>query len=154
MAERRDRSADIHRRDGRLTKGRVIGHSDAKGRIREADTPLRKGEDLGFVDDKHRIRRGGGLLRRGRSLPRGQPLRSLSGDVREHERRHREQRKQAPGGRPRGAEQAVFDEPVHLARDVGPHAFQVEWRGAANQRANAAMDVFLDRLLGHETAAA
>jgi len=70
MADRRDRSADIHRRDGRLTKGRVIGHSDAKGRIREADTPLRKGEDLGFVDDKHRIRRRGGLLSRGETLAR------------------------------------------------------------------------------------
>lgn len=70
MADRRDRSADIHRRDGRLTKGRVIGHSDAKGRIREADTPLRKGEDLGYVDDKHRIRRRGGLLGRGETLAR------------------------------------------------------------------------------------
>ena len=29
-----------------------------------------------------------------------------------------------------------------------PHAFQVDWRGRANQRANAAMDVFLARHLG------
>ena len=41
-----------------------------------------------------------------------------------------------------------------LLLDGAPHAFQVEWRGDANQRANAAMDAFLDRLLGRETAAA
>lgn len=41
MAERRDRSADIQMRDGTMRKGRVIGHADASGRIREADTPLR-----------------------------------------------------------------------------------------------------------------
>lgn len=34
-----------------------------------------------------------------------------------------------------------------LLLDGAPHAFQVEWRGEANRRANAAMDVFLDRLL-------
>jgi acetyl esterase/lipase len=31
--------------------------------------------------------------------------------------------------------------------DGAPHAFQVDWRGRANQRANAAMDTFLDRHL-------
>lgn len=36
-----------------------------------------------------------------------------------------------------------------LLLDGAPHAFQVDWRGDANRRANAAMDVFLDRhLLG------
>jgi acetyl esterase/lipase len=41
-----------------------------------------------------------------------------------------------------------------LILDGAPHAFQVEWRGDANQRANAVMDRFLDRILGVETAAA
>lgn len=36
-----------------------------------------------------------------------------------------------------------------LLLEGAPHAFQVEWRGEANRRANAAMDAFLDRhLLG------
>lgn len=36
-----------------------------------------------------------------------------------------------------------------LLLDGAPHAFQVDWRGDANRRANAAMDAFLDRhLLG------
>jgi len=34
-----------------------------------------------------------------------------------------------------------------LLLDGAPHAFQVDWRGEANQRANAAMDGFLDRHL-------
>jgi acetyl esterase/lipase len=34
-----------------------------------------------------------------------------------------------------------------LLLDGAPHAFQVNWRGEANQRANAAMDAFLDRHL-------
>jgi len=34
-----------------------------------------------------------------------------------------------------------------LLLDGSPHAFQVDWRGEANQRANAAMDSFLDRHL-------
>lgn len=34
-----------------------------------------------------------------------------------------------------------------LLLDGAPHAFQVQWRGEANQRANAAMDAFLDRHL-------
>jgi acetyl esterase/lipase len=34
-----------------------------------------------------------------------------------------------------------------LILDGAPHAFQVDWRGEANQRANAAMDAFLDRVL-------
>lgn len=36
-----------------------------------------------------------------------------------------------------------------LILDGAPHAFQIDWRGDANKRANAAMDAFLDRhLLG------
>ena len=34
-----------------------------------------------------------------------------------------------------------------LLLEGAPHAFQVNWRGDANQRANAAMDAFLDRHL-------
>jgi acetyl esterase/lipase len=34
-----------------------------------------------------------------------------------------------------------------LLLEGAPHAFQVDWRGAANRRANAAMDAFLDRHL-------
>jgi hypothetical protein len=34
-----------------------------------------------------------------------------------------------------------------LLLDGAPHAFQIEWRGPANQRANAATDAFLDRHL-------
>jgi acetyl esterase/lipase len=34
-----------------------------------------------------------------------------------------------------------------LLLDGAPHAFQVDWRGEANRRANAAMDAFLDRVL-------
>jgi acetyl esterase/lipase len=34
-----------------------------------------------------------------------------------------------------------------LLLDGAPHAFQIDWRGQANQRANAAMDAFLDRHL-------
>ena len=34
-----------------------------------------------------------------------------------------------------------------LVLEGAPHAFQVQWRGEANQRANAAMDAFLDRHL-------
>jgi acetyl esterase/lipase len=40
-----------------------------------------------------------------------------------------------------------------LLLDGAPHAFQVEWRGDANRRANAAMDAFLDRVLVREAAA-
>ncbi len=36
-----------------------------------------------------------------------------------------------------------------LLLDGAPHAFQTDWRGEANRRANAAMDAFLDaHLLG------
>jgi acetyl esterase/lipase len=35
-----------------------------------------------------------------------------------------------------------------LLLDGAPHAFQTEWRGAANRRANDAMDVFLERHVG------
>src|SRR5215831_16569123 len=34
-----------------------------------------------------------------------------------------------------------------LVLEGAPHAFQIQWRGEANQRANAAMDAFLDRHL-------
>jgi acetyl esterase/lipase len=34
-----------------------------------------------------------------------------------------------------------------LVLEGAPHAFQVQWRGEANRRANAAMDAFLDRHL-------
>lgn len=40
-----------------------------------------------------------------------------------------------------------------LILDGAPHAFQVDWRGEANARANAAMDAFVDRLLVREAAA-
>ena len=40
-----------------------------------------------------------------------------------------------------------------LLLEGAPHASQVDWRGEANRRANAAMDVFLDRLLAREAAA-
>jgi len=40
-----------------------------------------------------------------------------------------------------------------LILDGAPHAFQVDWRGEANGRANAAMDAFLDRVLVEEAAA-
>ncbi len=35
-----------------------------------------------------------------------------------------------------------------LLLDGAPHAFQIDWRGEANRRANQAMDAFLDRHLG------
>lgn len=35
-----------------------------------------------------------------------------------------------------------------LLLDGAPHAFQIDWRGDANRRANAAMDAFLERVLG------
>jgi acetyl esterase/lipase len=35
-----------------------------------------------------------------------------------------------------------------LLLDGAPHAFQIDWRGDANRRANAAMDAFLDEHLG------
>lgn len=65
MPERRDRSVDVHMRDGVLRKGRPLGHSDPKGRIREADSPLKRGNELGYIDEKQRVRRRAGLLRRG-----------------------------------------------------------------------------------------
>jgi acetyl esterase/lipase len=40
-----------------------------------------------------------------------------------------------------------------LLLEGAPHAFQVEWRGEANRRANDAMDAFLGRLLAREAAA-
>jgi acetyl esterase/lipase len=40
-----------------------------------------------------------------------------------------------------------------LLLEGAPHGFQVEWRGEANQRANRAMDDFLERLLAEEAAA-
>ena len=40
-----------------------------------------------------------------------------------------------------------------LLLEGAPHGFQVDWRGEANRRANAAMDAFIDRLLAREAAA-
>jgi acetyl esterase/lipase len=40
-----------------------------------------------------------------------------------------------------------------LILDGAPHAFQTEWRGEANRRANATMDEFLSRVLVQEAAA-
>lgn len=40
-----------------------------------------------------------------------------------------------------------------LLLEGAPHAFQVDWRGDANRRANDAMDAFVDRLLAREAAA-
>ena len=40
-----------------------------------------------------------------------------------------------------------------LVLDGAPHAFQIAWRGEANQRANAAMDVFVGRALANGTGA-
>ena len=40
-----------------------------------------------------------------------------------------------------------------LLLDGAPHAFQIDWKGEANQRANAAMDAFIDRVLAREAAA-
>jgi len=34
-----------------------------------------------------------------------------------------------------------------LLLDAAPHAFQINWRGEANRRANAATDAFLERHL-------
>lgn len=70
MPERRDRSVDVHMRDGVLRKGKPLAHGDEKGRIREADSGLRKGQELGYIDDKHRVRRRAGVLRRGESVGR------------------------------------------------------------------------------------
>ena len=70
MPERRDRSVDVHMRDGVLRKGKPLAHGDEKGRIREADSGLRKGQELGYIDEKHRVRRRGGVLRRGESVGR------------------------------------------------------------------------------------
>jgi hypothetical protein len=70
MGDRQDRSAEVHMKDGVLRKGKVIGHSDAQGRIREADGTFRKGEELGQIDDKQRVRRKGGLVGRGEVVGR------------------------------------------------------------------------------------
>jgi dipeptidyl aminopeptidase/acylaminoacyl peptidase len=40
-----------------------------------------------------------------------------------------------------------------LILEGAPHGFQAEWRSEANQRANATMDVFLDRLFASRAAA-
>jgi len=37
-----------------------------------------------------------------------------------------------------------------LLLEGAPHAFQIDWRGEANRRANEAMDAFLGRHLGAE----
>ncbi len=70
MADRRDRSAAVHMRDGVLRKGKLIGQCDAEGRIREADGAFRKGEELGSIDEKQRVRRKGGIVGRGEIVGR------------------------------------------------------------------------------------
>jgi hypothetical protein len=70
MGDRRDRSAEVHTKDGVLRRGKLLGYSDAQGRVREADGAFRKGEELGQVDDKHRVRRKGGLVGRGEVVGR------------------------------------------------------------------------------------
>ncbi|MCA9576148.1 MAG: hypothetical protein R3B40_11100 [Polyangiales bacterium] len=72
----RDRSADIHMKDGILRRGRKVGHADAKGRIRERDTRFKKGRELGYVDDKQRVRR-----RRGRLGQRGEVVARIRGNA-------------------------------------------------------------------------
>jgi hypothetical protein len=72
----RDRSADIHMKDGILRRGRKVGHADAKGRIRERDTRFKKGRELGYVDDKQRVRR-----RRGRLGQRGDVVARIRGNA-------------------------------------------------------------------------
>jgi hypothetical protein len=70
MGDRRDRSAEVHTKDGVLRRGRLLGYSDAQGRVREADGTFRKGEELGQVDAKHRVRRKGSLVGRGEVVGR------------------------------------------------------------------------------------
>ncbi|MBK8409411.1 MAG: hypothetical protein IPL19_15675 [Sandaracinaceae bacterium] len=72
----RDRSADIHMKDGILRRGRKVGHADAKGRIRERDSRFKKGRELGYVDDKQRVRR-----RRGRLGQRGEIVAVIRGNA-------------------------------------------------------------------------
>ncbi|MCA9536830.1 MAG: hypothetical protein KC593_24275 [Myxococcales bacterium] len=72
----RDRSADIHMKDGILRRGRKVGHADAKGRIRERDTRFKKGRELGYVDDKQRVRR-----RRGRLGQPGEIIARIRGNA-------------------------------------------------------------------------
>ncbi len=57
MAESRDRSAEIHMRDGVLRRGRVVARADEKGRIRESNGRLFKERELGHIDSKNRVRR-------------------------------------------------------------------------------------------------
>jgi dipeptidyl aminopeptidase/acylaminoacyl peptidase len=52
-----------------------------------------------------------------------------------------------------GALQAARRTSDLLLLEGAPHAFQVEWRGDANRRANAAMDALLARLGWTEVAA-
>jgi acetyl esterase/lipase len=40
-----------------------------------------------------------------------------------------------------------------LLLEGAPHAYQIDWRGDANQRANAAMDVFLERIVDRKAVA-
>ena len=64
MAQREDRSAVIHERDGLLRKGRVVGHSDVRGRIRGRDGRFFRGKELGHIDGRGRVRRKGSALGR------------------------------------------------------------------------------------------
>jgi hypothetical protein len=70
MADRRDRSAAVHMRDGVLRKGKIIGLCDAEGHVREADGTFLRGVELGSIDDKGRVRRKGGLVGRGELVGR------------------------------------------------------------------------------------
>ena len=63
-------------KDGILRRGRKVGHSDAKGRIRERDSRFKKGRELGYVDDKQRVRR-----RRGRLGQRGEIVAIIRGNA-------------------------------------------------------------------------
>lgn len=70
MADRRDRSATVHMRDGVLRKGKILGRCDADGRVREADGRFRKGDELGTIDEKLRVRRKAVLVGRGEIVGR------------------------------------------------------------------------------------
>lgn len=63
-------------KDGILRRGRKVGHSDAKGRIRERDSRFKKGRELGYVDDKQRVRR-----KRGRLGQRGEIVAIIRGNA-------------------------------------------------------------------------
>lgn len=55
----------IHRPDGVVSSGEVVGHADRQSRVRGPDGLLFKGEEKGYVDRDKNIRRPDGLLFRG-----------------------------------------------------------------------------------------